>query len=229
MTAQPSGNVESAWRWGARITAGYLFGGFIVGMGAGFVLGAPFIPLPQSVKVVIAGAAALGAMVFASVRWAASIGQRLGVEDGHRLRWAGALSFGPAAILTGLVLTLLEPRALGAHAFPIHVVYGLLFVPASFAAATLTISVICVGLRVRVREAWRIALTTGAAAALAFLIVYLGMDAAGWSVGGPHAARRATMLVVTALGSLSAAIAGGAALGAALARGASTRRSTPEE
>jgi hypothetical protein len=60
---------------------------------------------------------------------------------------------------------------------------------------------------------WRIALTTGAASALAFLIVYLAMDAAGWRVGSPGAARRATMLVVTALGSLSATIAAGAALG----------------
>lgn len=33
--------------WGARTTATYLYGGFLLGMGAGVLLGSPFIPLPQ--------------------------------------------------------------------------------------------------------------------------------------------------------------------------------------
>ncbi len=204
------------WWWGARITAWYLFGGFLLGMGAGVLLGAPFIPMPQPVKVALAGGAAIVTMVFASVRWARSISQKLGVEDDRRVTWAGALSFGPAVILTGAVLTLLEPRAVAARAFPIHVVYGLLFVPAAFAVATLTIWVLCVGLRIRKPEGLRRAVPAGGAAALAFLVVYLAMDAAGWRVGGPDAGRRATMLVVTALGSLAAGTAGGAVLGAGL-------------
>jgi hypothetical protein len=61
-------------------------------------------------------------------------------------------------------------------------------------------------------------MTTGAAACVAFLTIYLLMDLAGWRVGGPDTAKRATMLVVTGLGSLGAALAGGAALGSALLR-----------
>jgi hypothetical protein len=45
------------------------------------------------------------------------------------------------------------------------------------------------------------------------LIVYQAMDKAGWRIGAPDAARRATMIVVTSLGALAAALAGGAVLG----------------
>jgi hypothetical protein len=40
------------------------------------------------------------------------------------------------------------------------------------------------------------------------------MELAGWQVGAPGAAQRATMLVVTGLGAFAATLAGGATLGA---------------
>jgi hypothetical protein len=51
----------------------------------------------------------------------------------------------------------------------------------------------------------RLAIPAGLAAAAAFLAVDLLMDAVGWRVGAPDAGRRATMVVVTAIGLLAAA------------------------
>jgi hypothetical protein len=56
---------------------------------------------------------------------------------------------------------------------------------------------------------WRV----GLVASVAFLVVNLVMDASGWVMGAPGAAKRATMLVVMFVGDLGSALAGGAALG----------------
>ena len=59
----------------------------------------------------------------------------------------------------------------------------------------------------------RFAIVVGICAALAFLIVDLSMDAIGWRVGAPDAGRRATMLVVTLLSVIAAALSAGGAIG----------------
>jgi hypothetical protein len=64
----------------------------------------------------------------------------------------------------------------------------------------------------------RLAIPAGLAAAAAFLAVDLVMDALGWRVGAPDAGRRATMVVVTAIGLLAAATSAGGAIGAMLPR-----------
>jgi len=97
-------------------------------------------------------------------------------------------------------------------------VYGFLFVPAVFFVASSAVLVLGAGLRIDKNRRWRLALTCGIAAAAAHLVVYRMMDRAGWRIGAPDAARRATMIVVTSLGALAAALAGGATLGYFLSR-----------
>ncbi len=60
--------------------------------------------------------------------------------------------------------------------------------------------------------ALRLAAWTGLAAAAAFFVGDILMDLAGWRVGAPGAAERATMLTVMMVGNLAAAVAGGAML-----------------
>jgi len=203
----------------ALIIVGYLFGGFIVGIGFGFMIGRPGHSAIGVARDVVAGILAIGSMSFAAAQWGRAIALRVGAPDVRRAMIAGALSFGPAALLVGLALTGAEVAVVGqgrGPSVPLHVLYGFLFVPGTFVVASLSALILGVGLRRH--DLGRLALTTGAAACVAFLTIYLLMDLAGWRVGGPDAAKRATMLVVTGLGSLGAALAGGAALGSGLLR-----------
>jgi hypothetical protein len=203
----------------AFLTVGYLFGGFVVGIGLGFLIGRPGHSALAIARDVIAGILAIGSMSFAASRWGRAIAVAVNAPDLRRASIAGALSFGPAALLVGLALTgaevLIVGQARGPH-IPLHVLYGFLFVPGAFVIAA--VSAVILGIGLRRPDLVRLALTTGAAACVAYLVIYLAMDFAGWRVGGPDAAKRATMLVVTALGCLGAAFAGGAAMGTVLIR-----------
>ncbi len=141
-----------------------------------------------------------------------------GSQHVKRMAWAGALSFGPTVVLAGIALALLEGvfvGSAGASTLPIHVVFGILFVPACFFVAGTT--GLAVGVAVKdVALAGKLVLGAGLAAASAFLAADVFMDVIGWRVGAPGAASRATMLTVTTIGSLAAALAGGAAIGALL-------------
>jgi hypothetical protein len=210
----------------ALLTVGYLFGGFLVGIGLGFAIGTPGHGAFQMVRNIVAGILAVTGMSVAAARWGRAIALRTNAPDVRRATLAGALSFGPAALLVGLALTGAEVAIVGqgrGPKVPIHVLYGFLFVPGSFVIASVSALILGVGLRRRGGELVRLALTTGVAACAAYLVIYLLMDAAGWRVGGPDAAKRATMLVVTGLGSLGAAFAGGAAMGSVLLRPAPRR------
>lgn len=171
---------------------------------------------------VAAGVITVACMTVAGVAWARRLAELVAAPDLRRAGWAGALGFGPTVMVAGLVLTVLEQRiverggAVG-MSLPIHVVYGMLFVPAVFVVAAASAWIVGVGLRRTAAEQRRLALTTGLAAAGAYFLVYLLMDLAGWKVGAPEAGKRATMLVVTGLGSLAAALGGGAAIGLAFA------------
>ena len=201
---------------GALLTTGYLFGGFAIGVGIGGVVGTPGHSGLAIARDVIAGVIALTCMTVGGARWGRELALRVGAPDVRRASRAGAFSFGPIAIVAGLVLTVFEGIIVQQQrgpAIPIHVVYGFLFVPAVFFVASSTALVLGVGLRMQVSKRWRLALMCGVAAAAAHLIVYQVMDKAGWRIGAPDAARRATMIVVTSLGVLAAALAGGATLG----------------
>ncbi len=88
-----------------------------------------------------------------------------------------------------------------------HILYGLLFVPSVF-----LIAAIASGALGATSGDWRLALKlalgSGVAAALAFLLVVVLMDLVGMRVGAPGAEERATMLVVTMAGMVAAALAG---------------------
>lgn len=201
---------------GALLTTGYLFGGFAIGIGIGSIVGTPGHGGVALARNVLAGVAALACMIVGGARWGRELARRTDAADVSRATRAGALSFGPSAIAAGLVLTLFEGIIVEQHrgpALPIHVVYGLLFVPAVFFVASSSVLVIGAGLRLRTTKRWQLALICGTAAAAAHFVVYQAMDRAGWRIGAPDAARRATMIVVTSLGALAAAVAGGAALG----------------
>jgi hypothetical protein len=206
---------------GALLTTGYLFGGFAVGIGIGSVIGTPAHSGIALARNIVAGVLALSCMVVGGAYWGRELAVRVDAVDLRRATRAGALSFGPSAIVAGLVLTLLEGLIVQEHrgpALPIHVVYALLFVPAAFFVASTSGLVMGIGLGLQRSTPWRLALTCGVAAGGAHWVVYRIMDGAGWRIGAPDAGRRATMIVVTSLGALAAALAGGAALGATLAR-----------
>ena len=204
----------------ALLTVGYLFGGIVVGIALGTVIGSPVPGAVHMVRNVFAGVVAVTCMSIAGVTWSRRLAYMVAATDRRRADWAGALSFGPSVLVAGLVLTVLEQRFVegGGGSIPIHIVYGMLFVPATFFVASASAWILGVGLRRTVAERRLLALRGGLAAAAAYLVVYLLMELAGWKVGAPNAGRRATMLVVTALGSLAAALGGGAAIGAVLAR-----------
>lgn len=204
----------------ALLTAGYLTGGIVVGMGLGALIGAQ----AHMVRNVLASLVALTCMTAAGSYWARALARRLGrlsTDDLARAGRAGAMSFGPVMISVALILTALEPILVSGKTGPvaqIHVVYGFLFVPGAFVVAGLTTWIMTHGLALTSSNRRSTALAVGAASGFAYLAVYLVMDAAGWRVGAPGAAKRATMLVVSALSALGATLAAGAVLGRSLIR-----------
>jgi hypothetical protein len=143
---------------------------------------------------------------------------------------AGGLSFGFGVIGAANLLGALERVLVEQHRLPgvpIHVIFTLLFVPATFLVATLGASAIL--LVIDNRANWfRSALITGISASLAFLIVDLLLDTLGMRVGAPRAAERFTMLTVTFLGSAAAAVSGGAILGRFLSRDETVSLQSPK-
>jgi hypothetical protein len=206
----------------AAITVAYLFGGLLAGIGLGFVIGAPPGPVSHMTRNAAAAVIAVATMTAAAAMWAKEISRRAGASDeAKRARWAGALSFGPATLGVGLVLTVLEKVVVEqgrGPSLPVHVVYAMLFIPGSLVVATVAGVALGIGLRLRGRDLWRLGIAPGFAACGVYLAIYLVMDSIGWRVGAPDASKRATMLVVTSLGCLGAAAAGGAAIGAVLSR-----------
>ena len=169
----------------ARVTVLYLLGGLVLGLGLALALNALPMHAPPGAKNVLSALIFLAVMTAASVAWGREIGRRTGCPDVRRIGGATAVSFGPAVIVAGVALTILEgvvlERGTG-PGVPVHVAFTLLFVPAAFFVADIL------------------------------------MDLAGWRVGAPGAAERATMLTVMMVGNLAAAVAGGAMLAIGLLR-----------
>ena len=202
----------------ASLTALYLVGGLTLGLTVVLPISAG--PEQHVVRDVVAGGVMLAVLLIASRAWGRAMASRAECPDPGRVARVAALAFGPMLIVVGIGLGLLEPlfvRIGAARGWSIHVVFTLLFVPSAFLVASVTAFAMGSSLK-NVSAGVSLALQTGAAAAAAFLAVDIFMDSIGWRVGGPGAARRATMLVVTFLGSLGAALAGGAVLGLAVAR-----------
>lgn len=205
----------------AGITAAYLLGGIAVGLAIALPISAiPEEGNPHAARNVASGIALLIAVAVAARLWGRVIAARTGCADPRRFGRIAMWTFAPVLMCVAVVLGLLEPVFVGAGArrgLAIHVVYLMLFPTGTFLVAGITAGAMTTSLG-SVGAAMRSALATGAAAALAFLAAALVMDAIGWRVGAPHAAERATMLVVTLIGCLCAALAGGAMLGRRLRR-----------
>ncbi len=201
----------------ARISAIYLLGGLALGLGLALPVNAVPIHAPQTIKTVLSGVVMLTALTFAGVGWGRALGRRYGWTDSRKAGRAAGFAFGPTLLVVAILLALLEPLVLEAAGFPIHVVFTLMFVPAAFLVAAVSTGAVVATVADR-RHALRAAVQTGAGAAAGFLIANVLMDLMGWRVGAPGAAERATMLTVSLVGTLAAALAGGAVLGVALDR-----------
>lgn len=195
----------------AVITVVSLMGGVIVGVGiVALVDRLPFHAPNQTlfllVMIPIFGGGALWGFLLTRIH---------GLPNKMGAAIAGSLSFGLGVIGAARLLGALERVLVAQHRLPgvpIHVIFTLLFVPATFLVATIGSSVILLVSGNRAR--WFLsALTAGAAAALSFLVVDLLLDALGFRVGAPRAAERATMLTVAFLSSAAAAFSAGAILG----------------
>ena len=180
---------------------------------------------PQIHYALIAAVPTLIALAIGSAAWGRAMARLAGADASRRMAWAGILGFAPITLILAFSLLGLEPIAverLGAR-YPIHRLFTILFVPTAFLISAVSAWAIGIGLRDKPLSrslAWRVGLTGGAA----FLLVNMIMESAGWVVGAPGAAERATMITVMSLGNLAAALAGGAVLGLTLGRRAAVAR-----
>ncbi len=196
-----------------------LVGGLIVGVALGAAIdgaGKAVPTLARVFAVVVAGSA-----VIASARmWGGDMGRLANGSNTRAGGWSAALALTPAVVIVGLTLGELEPVLVQRGArlgLELHVVYTLLFVAATMIVAAIGAFALGTGLY-RASFGVRLAIPAGLAAGAAFLAVALVMDALGWRVGAPDAGRRATMIVVTAIGLFAAATSAGGAIGAMLPR-----------
>jgi hypothetical protein len=211
----PIHTLRAAWQ-GAFVTVAALFGGLIVGVAAGFGVFELFFDSsdpahPPAIGVVLAALPALAGFGGGSAAWGVAMGRRAGRCEPRRMALAGALGFGPITVALGIALAAVEPMAVAGlgGALAIHRIFTLLFVPSAFLIAGVSAGAVGLGLR-RPDLARALFWQVGLGGAAGFLAVNMLMEAAGWVVGAPGAAERATMLTVMFAGNLGAALAGGA-------------------
>jgi hypothetical protein len=152
--------------------------------------------------------------------WARVLARLAGRPPSQKLALGGALGFGLAMPLALGGLTAAETElmrlAMDGREVPAHLAFAVLFAAAVFGVVGATTLLLGLGAG-SASEAARLALRCAGAATLVFACVNLGFDLAGWRVGAPGAEERLTMLVVTAVGIVGAALVGGGVLGRALA------------
>jgi len=199
----------------AALTTRDVVGGLLLAAAAGGVFDALATPLPVLPRRILSVAIAMAVLFQAMNLWSRDMA-RLGGRPGARpIGTAGALLLAVLFGAVGFALGMTEPFIVGRAAsqgVQIHQVYMILFVTATLLIATAGTFTLGRGLHGN-RFAVRLGMGSGIGAATAFLTVALTMDAIGWRVGAPDAAKRATMVVVTALGLIAAGIAAGAVVG----------------
>ncbi|OGO27954.1 MAG: hypothetical protein A2Z16_13930 [Chloroflexi bacterium RBG_16_54_18] len=212
-------NAENERKWGVAVWLGALFtmlilvGGLVIGVFFGSLLNESLpMHVPEATRSLFSALPVLGTLAFAGACWGYVLGRVTGSPYRKRMALAGGLCYGLAIILVALSLTFLEVQIVEKGLGPdiqVHNLYTLLFVPGTFivaAAGSLGLGLA----NKKLNLAIRLAIFAGLASAASFLIINLTMDALGWRVGAPGAAERATMLTVTLVGCLGAALAGGA-------------------
>ena len=202
------------------VTASCLIGGLVLALAVGSAIdGLLFRPWHFAGRG-LAAIAALAIFALAARLWGRRISELSGVGDPARTGISTAFFVGIPLIVIGGGLAPLEPAAVriaSGQGLPIHAAYIGLFVPAALIVAAIGSFGLGRGLRDN-HLGVRLAKVAAPSAAAAFLLAALLMYALGWHVGGPGAARRATMLVVTAVSVTAAALAAGAAIGMTLRR-----------
>jgi hypothetical protein len=206
----------------ALITPLCLIATFFVGAIFGDVI---FFVMPgymaDEAKAALAGLPALVCVIVGGALWGRAIASIVHLGAIKRMMWAGALGYGPTVVLVGMALTLLEKLIVDQRRgpeLPIHVVFTLLFTPAAFLVAT--VGALAIGLALQRKGlVLRLAIGSGVAAGLAFLVVDLILDSLGYRVGAPGAVERATMLTVLLTGTLTAALVAGGVMGMLLTSG----------
>jgi hypothetical protein len=200
---------------GAAITTRNIVGGLIVAIGLGGAVDglATFFSLPvrRSISVAIATTILYHALKLWLRQMRRLGGMEFPAASLRRHSFALAILF----VGVGFALGVTEPFIVARGALVdlrIHHVYMILFTASTALLSALFTYSLASGMTSG-GNAVRWSVVVGAACALVFLGVALVMDRAGWRVGAPRAAERATMLVVTALGLVAAAVSGGAILG----------------
>lgn len=202
----------------AAFTARDIVGGLLLAVGAGGVfdtLAARLPVLPVFPRRILAAAIAMAVLFQAMNLWGRDMTRLAGQPGAPVINRGAALFLTVLFVTIGFVLGVTEPFVVGRAALrgvQVHEVYMLLFVTATWliaAAGTYTLGRGLYGNMFAVK----LGIGSGIAAAAAFLTVALTMDALGWRVGAPDAAKRATMVVVTTLGLLAAGVAAGAVVG----------------
>lgn len=207
--------------FGAVFTAVILYGGML----AGIVVGDAVTDLfphrgtgEPPISVIVAGVLpAVTGLLVGSGSWGVLMGRLTNAGERGRLARAGILGFVPVTVLLSILLFGVEQVVTAASGLPLNRVFTISFVPAAFLIAGVTAWTFgrALGEKPLARRLfWQV----GLAAGLAFLVVNLGMDAAGWVIGAPGAEARDTMITVTMVANLGVALAGGAVMGIVLAR-----------
>jgi hypothetical protein len=205
----------------ALLTAACIVGGIAGAVALGSAVDA--VVRRYSSDVVAASVAApfaLAVIILAARQWGRRMSAAAGIGDPARTGKSTMLFVALPFILVGSLLSPLEPPAVrfaGEHSLPIHAAYIALFVPATLIVAGIGSFGLGRGMRDNTLGS-RFAAVAAPAAALAFLLVAGFMYLIGWRVGSPDAARRATMLVVTTVSTIGAALAGGAGIGWSIRR-----------
>ncbi len=206
---------------GSLLSALILVGGLLIGVFLGILLNESLpMHVPEATRSLFSALPVLVTLAFAGASWGYVLGRITASPYRKRMALAGGLCYGLSIILVALSLTFLEVQIVEKGQgldIQVHNLYTLLFVPAAFiVAATGSFGL---GLANKKLDlAVRMAIFAGLASAASFLLINLAMDALGWRVGAPGAAERATMLTVTLVGCLGAALAGGAVCSLILVR-----------
>lgn len=203
-------------RGSAALTVACIVGGIVGAVALGSAV--DVVVRRYSSDIVAASVAApfaLAVIIFAAREWGRRMSTAAGIGDPVRTGKSTMLLVALPFILVGSLLSPLEPPAVrmaGEHSLPIHAAYMALFVPATLIVAGIGGFGLGRGMRDNALGS-RFAVVAAPVAALAFLLVAGFMYLIGWRVGSPDAARRATMLVVTTVSTIGAALAAGAGIG----------------
>lgn len=207
---------------GAGGTVLCLFGGTLLGLLLGEavfqILPGHQFEDPRPISIVLGAIPAIGGVLAGGGAWGVWMGRLAQSGERRRLAIAGALGFVPVTVALATILVSLESAVAEALAslLPVHRLFTIVFTASAFAIAW--VSTWAIGRTLRIpKGAPRLALKVALASAVGFLAVNLTMEAAGWVVGAPRAAERATMLTVMFSGMLGAGLLGGGLLGRALA------------